>query len=82
MSSAFEHSVFLLKLYYVSSLHSASAFRYIIRNCLSLFESLEALALDCRKMYEYIRSVLTGNKTIAFFCVEPLYCTLVHLGTS
>ena len=27
MSSAFEHSVFLLKLYYVSSLHSASAFR-------------------------------------------------------
>ena len=26
-SSAFEHSVFLLKLYYVSSLHSASAFR-------------------------------------------------------
>ena len=52
----------------------------IIGNGLTLFQSLEAFALDSGEMYEYIRAVLTGDKSIAFFCVEhftvPLFITV------
>ena len=75
-------TVHLSALYHVGSLHTPGALGQIIGNGLTLFQSLEAFALDSGEMYEYIRAVLTGDKSIAFFCVEPLYCTFVHHGTS
>lgn len=46
------------------------------RNLLTLFKSLEAFALDCRKMYEYILAALIiANEAITLLSVEPLYCT-------
>ena len=38
----------------------------IERNLLTLFQSLEALAYDCREMYEYVISaVVVGNKAVS-----------------
>ena len=55
----------------------------IERNLLTLFQSLEALAYDCREMYEYVvAAVIVGDESVAFLRIEPLNCTVVHFGTS
>ena len=72
-------TVHLSAFYHVGSLHAAGALGQIIGNGLTLFQSLEAFALDSGEMYEYIRAVLTGDKSIAFFCVEPLNCTFISI---
>ena len=67
-----------LQFYDVGSLSSAIALDQIIRNCLTLFQGFEAFALNSGEMNENVLSVLTCDKAITFFSVEPLNCTLVH----
>lgn len=67
-----------LLLYYVSCLLAASTLNDIVGYSLTLFQSLEAIALDSGEMYEYILSILTGDEAIAFLRIEPLNSTLVH----
>ena len=52
-------------------------------NFLTLFKSLVAFTYDCGEVYEnIIATVVVGNEAIAFLCIEPLNCTVVHTGTS
>ena len=65
----------------VRCLHSALTLGQIIRNTLAFVQCLESFALNSGEVNKYILSVFTCDESIAFFCVEPLNCTL-HYGTS
>lgn len=40
---------------------------------LTLSQSLESVALDCRKVYKYIRTVWSLDESVTLGVVEPLY---------
>jgi hypothetical protein len=65
----------------VCSLLATVALNNIEGNCLALFQSLEALSVDSGEMYEYILAALSGDETITLLRIEPLNCTLIHVGT-
>ena len=44
---------------------------------IALFQSFVAVQLDCRVMYEYIRSVIAPDESIALGIIEPLYFPFV-----
>ena len=66
------------ELHNVTGLLAAGALDDLIADGLTLFQSLEALGLNGGEMYEYILSVLAGDKAIAFLRIEPFYRTLIH----
>lgn len=51
------------------------------RNVLTFSQRLEAITHDSRKMYEYVISaVIVCEEAIAFVCIKPFYCTVIHFG--
>lgn len=44
-------------------------------NLLSFVESFESIALNSREMNEYVVSAINLDESVAFFCIEPFYCT-------
>ena len=50
---------------------------------LAFVQRLEAVALNCGEMYEYVLAALiVGDEAVALFCVKPFDCTVVNCGTS
>ena len=66
----------LLNYSYIGSLRSLFTLRYLILYILTLFKSLKSFHVQTGEMYEYILSVLSCNKAIAFLIVKPLYGSL------
>ena len=62
----------------VSSLHALRSLYEIVSDGLAFVKGFEAFTLDGGEMNEYVISVFAGDKTIPFFCVEPLNSSLVH----
>ncbi|EGL15721.1 hypothetical protein HMPREF9413_5181 [Paenibacillus sp. HGF7] len=46
---------------------------------MAFVQGLEAFALDCGEVYEYIVAAFNFDKTKAFFSVEPFNCTSLHV---
>ena len=78
--------LFELEFNYVNSAKLLAVLRILLcveSNLLALFKSLEAVAYDCGKVYEYVvAAVIVGDESVAFLRIEPLNCTVVHFGTS
>lgn len=64
-----------LQLSYVSCLRTAVTFSDVEFNFLTFVKSLEAVALNCGEMYEYVLAAFILNKTVTLFCVKPFNCT-------
>ena len=71
--------MFISKLHDIGCLHAAFTFGQIVGDSLPLIQGLETFTLDRGKMYEHILAALTSDKDLAFFSVEPFYCSLIHL---
>ena len=69
---------FSLLLYNVGSLRAFLAVDDVERYLLTLVESLEALALNCAEVNEYVLAVIYGDESVPFALVEPFYGTLCH----
>ena len=69
---------FALLLYDVGSLGAFLAVYDVERYLLTLIESLEALALNCAEVNKNVFTLVSGNKSVPFAFVEPLYGTLCH----
>lgn len=69
---------FSLLLYDVGSLGAFLAVYDVERYLLTLVKSLEALALNCAEVNEYVLSVVYGDEAVAFALVEPFYSSLCH----
>ena len=69
---------FLLLLYDVGSLGTFLAVYDVERYLLTLIECLEALALNCAEVNEYVLSVVYGDEAVPFALVEPLNSSLCH----
>jgi hypothetical protein len=63
---------------YIFSLKAFGAFYDIECDGLAFLQALEALALDCREMYEDILAAGTAQKAESLRVIEPLYCSLFH----
>ena len=78
--------LFELEFNYVNSAKLLAVLRILLcveSNLLALFKSLEAVAYDCGKVYEYFLAVsIVGDETVTLLSVKPLNCTVVHFGTS
>lgn len=78
--------LFELEFNYVNSAKLLAVLRILLcveSNLLALFKSLEAVAYDCGKVYEYVvAAIIVGDESVAFLRIEPLNCTVVHFGTS
>ncbi len=72
---------FRSKLYNIGSLRSALTLSQLELYVLTFVKSLEAFALNSREVNKYILAILACDEAITLFSVEPLYCTLVHVGT-
>jgi hypothetical protein len=73
----------MLQLYYVLSLEPFGALRNSKFDGVSLVEGLEAGSLDSGVMDKDIVSRGSADKSISFFVVKPLYCTLFsHISFS
>src|SRR5579872_5528182 len=48
---------------------------------LSFFQAAEALGLNRGEMHEYVLTRLAADETIPFGVIEPLNCSLFHVGT-
>ena len=84
--SSFNSCLFELEFNYVNSAKLLAVLRILLcveSNLLALFKSLEAVAYDCGKVYEYVvAAIIVGDESVAFLRIEPLNCTVVHFGTS
>ena len=79
MRTLYGKAVEVLLGHHVASLRSLGTVLHIEGDLLSLSQGLKATALDCTKMYEYIRTaVVLGNKTKTFSFVKPLHSTCCH----
>ena len=78
--------LFELEFNYVNSAKLLAVLRILLcveSNLLALFKSLEAVAYDCGKVYEYVvAAIIVGDESVAFLRIEPLNCAVVHFGTS
>ena len=78
--------LFELEFNYVNSAKLLAVLRILLcveSNLLALFKSLEAVAYDCGKVYEYVvAAIIVGDESVAFLRIEPLNCTVIHFGTS
>ena len=70
-----------LQEHYVCRLGTTVAFNYIKLNALAFLEGLETFALNSGKVNKDIPAIGGFDKAIAFFGIEPFYCTL-HLWAS
>ena len=68
----------LLLLYDVGSLGAFLAVYDVERYLLTLVKSLEALALNCAEVDEYVLAVVYGDEAVAFALVEPFDSSLCH----
>jgi len=66
----------MLQLDYVLCLETFGAFRDAEFDLVSLVQGLETGSLNCGVMNEDVIPGFTADKSIPFFVVEPLYCTL------
>lgn len=74
--------VYILQLYNVGSLFATVAFDNVEFNSLAFFQSLEAFALDCGEMNEYIAAIFAFNKAITLFSTKPFnFASHLHLAS-
>ena len=62
-----------LQLDYVSCLRAFLAISDFKLNAIAFCQRLEAVARDCREVYEYVRTAVLLNETKTFCVIEPLY---------
>ena len=50
---------------------------------LAFLKGLEAVSVDCGEVYKYLLAGgIICDEAIAFLCIKPFYCTVIHFGTS
>ena len=65
-----------LQFYHILSLQSFWAFGYFELNTVAFIKRLESTALNGAVMDEDVISGIAADKTITFFVIKPLYCSL------
>ncbi len=69
---------FTLSFHHICRLESLRTLDDIEFDLITLGQRLEAIALDCRKMHEYVFSAVLLDETKALGVVEPLHSTVSH----
>ena len=68
---------------YVRRLFAFGPLRDFKRDFLPLFQGLEAIHLDCRKMGEQVvAAIIRGDESVTLGIVEPFDCTSCHMLSS
>lgn len=73
--------MFGLKLFNIRSLGTALTFHDVELNALAFFQSAESITQDSGVMYEHVVATFNLDKTVTFFGVKPLYCSLHNIAS-
>ena len=72
--------LYLLQNLDVLCLPALRTLHHVELHLLAFLQAAESVGLDCRKMHENIFAVLTADEAVALCIVEPLNCSLFHVG--